>query len=287
MSGYQRTGSHVANTETGELRHIDLDPERRFIFSISMRTARNIRGFRLPPSCTKKERRAVEKIVVQSLVKVGALDENMLGEYFPLENSYSWKDKPGGIDVDEAATLRKNNILFEEPTSPLLVSGGFHREWPDARGVFCNAPQNFFAWINQEDHVRFICNEMSSDVNGVFSRLYKTLHDISNSLKEDSHEFMWTDRLGYVATCPSNLGTGLRIGMMMKLPKLMLRDDFETIVEMLKLHARRGAGEGVAEISNVDRLGRTEVLLPAGCVDLQLYSAAASSTCFLVMLAFV
>lgn len=31
---------------------------------------------------------------------------------------------------------------------------------------------------------------------------------------------MWNERLGYVLTCPSNLGTGLRAGVHVKLPKL-------------------------------------------------------------------
>ena len=59
--------------------------------------------------------------------QVGAVDPNMLGEYFPLEHSYSWKDRPGGMEPAEAETLRKNHILFGEPTSPLLVPGGFRR----------------------------------------------------------------------------------------------------------------------------------------------------------------
>ena len=261
MSGYHRTMVHIRNTESEEIRNVDLDPEKRFIFSISMRTARNIRGFQLPPSCIKKERRQIEKHVVEALFKVGLMDENMVGDYFPLENSYSWKEKPGGITEEEADTLRKNHILFEEPNSPLLVSGGMHRDWPDARGVFCNAEQNFFGWINQEDHVRFITNEMSSDMKAIFVRLYSTVDKVEEALKESEHEFMCTDRLGYISTCPSNLGTGLRIGVMMKLPKLSKRDDFKSIIEMLKLHVRAGSGDGVVEISNADRLGRTEVEL--------------------------
>jgi len=31
---------------------------------------------------------------------------------------------------------------------------------------------------------------------------------------------MWNDRLGYVLTCPSNLGTGLRAGVHIRLPIL-------------------------------------------------------------------
>lgn len=39
-------------------------------------------------------------------------------------------------------------------------------------------------------------------------------------IQERGWEFMWNERLGYVLTCPSNLGTGLRAGVHVKLPLL-------------------------------------------------------------------
>ena len=45
------------------------------------------------------------------------------------------------------------DLLFSEPNAEQLVSGGFHHEWPDARGVFFNTNRDVLAWLNQEDHV--------------------------------------------------------------------------------------------------------------------------------------
>lgn len=39
-------------------------------------------------------------------------------------------------------------------------------------------------------------------------------------IQEKGWEFMWSKRLGYILTCPSNLGTGLRAGVHVKLPLL-------------------------------------------------------------------
>merc|ERR1711862_277958 len=39
-------------------------------------------------------------------------------------------------------------------------------------------------------------------------------------MKERGHSYMWNEHLGYVLTCPSNLGTGLRAGVHVKLPAL-------------------------------------------------------------------
>lgn len=39
-------------------------------------------------------------------------------------------------------------------------------------------------------------------------------------IQERGWEFMWNERLGYILTCPSNLGTGLRAGVHIRLPFL-------------------------------------------------------------------
>lgn len=43
---------------------------------------------------------------------------------------------------------------------------------------------------------------------------------VERLIQEKGWEFMWNERLGYVLTCPSNLGTGLRAGVHVKLPLL-------------------------------------------------------------------
>ena len=51
-------------------------------------------------------------------------------------------------------------------------------------------------------------------------------------LKEEGYDFMHNDHLGYILTCPSNLGTGLRAGAMVKLPLLSARKDFKTVLKV-------------------------------------------------------
>lgn len=43
---------------------------------------------------------------------------------------------------------------------------------------------------------------------------------VEKLIQERGWEFMWNERLGYILTCPSNLGTGLRAGVHVRLPKL-------------------------------------------------------------------
>jgi len=86
-------------------------------------------------------------------------------------------------------------------------------------------------------------------------------------LKEDGYDFMHNDHLGWVLTCPSNLGTGLRAGTMVTLPKLSGRPDFKALCGKLGLQTRGTGGVdstssgGTWDISNADRIGKGEVEL--------------------------
>ena len=70
---------------------------------------------------------------------------------------------------------------------------------------------------------------------------------------------MHSDHLGWILTCPSNLGTGLRAGCMVKLPLFSARPDFKSILGKMGLQARGCGGVdsdsvgGIWDISNADR----------------------------------
>jgi len=86
-------------------------------------------------------------------------------------------------------------------------------------------------------------------------------------LKDAGYDFMHNDHLGFILTCPSNLGTGLRAGAMVKLPLLSGRSDFKQLCGKLGLQARGVGGVdsasvgGTWDISNADRLGKSETTL--------------------------
>lgn len=88
---------------------------------------------------------------------------------------------------------------------------------------------------------------------------------------------MHNEHLGYILTCPSNLGTGLRASIMVKVPKLSSRPDFKQLLGKMKLQARGGAGvdstensQGIFDISNADRIGISEV----GLVNIMIEGSA-------------
>merc|ERR1719253_114095 len=191
----------------------------------------------------------------------------MKGDYYPLHGSRSYAPKPEGMSVEKEEKLRKAGNLFQEPDSTLLLSSGCGRHWPDARGIFHNDEENFFVWVNEEDQMRIVSMEKGDNIRAIFNRFCNATKAVQTSLEADGYGIMHNDHLGFILTCPSNLGTGLRAGCMVKLPLFSARPDFKDTLKKMKLQARGTAGVdsastgGTWDISNADRLGMSEVQL--------------------------
>jgi len=69
----------------------------------------------------------------------------------------------------------------------------------------------------------------------VVARFITACNEVEKTFKADGKGFMHNEHLGYVLTCPSNLGTGLRCGAMVNLPKLSSRDNFKAILGKMRL----------------------------------------------------
>jgi len=258
IHGHKPTDKHRTDLDPAKLKGGNFDPS--FVVSSRIRTARSIRGICLPPSITRAERREVERLVVSAL---GGLSGDLEGKYYPL----------GGMTDAEQEQLIEDHFLFDKPTGALLLCSGMARDWPDGRGIWHNANKNFLVWLNEEDHVRVISMQKGGDLKGVFDRFTKGLNQVENLIKKKGWEFQWNERLGYVATCPSNLGTGLRASVHVKLQKLSQDARFPEILKKLRLGMRGTGGESshavgsVYDISNKDRLGKSEVELVQIVID--------------------
>merc|ERR1719460_808528 len=274
-NGYKPDAKHPTDLNTMNLSSMSIDPDNKYVISTRMRTGHSFRGLRLPTTCKKGERREAERLVVKALL---GLDGELTGDYFPLAGSQSYIPKPNGMSMAEEDMMREESFLFQEPDSTLLLASGMGRHWPDARGIFANEAKNFLVWCNEEDHTRIISMEMGADIKNVFTRFVLAVNTCEQVVKKEGYDFMHNDHLGYILVCPSNLGTGLRASVMVKIPHLSARKDFKEICGGLRLQPRGGAGVdsassgGVFDISNSDRLGMSEVqlvnLMIEGCAKL-------------------
>jgi len=235
-----------------------MDP--KYVLSSRVRTGRSIRGLCLPPHCSRAERRQVEKVSLDALAK---LTGELEGKYHPLQ----------GMSDAEQEKYIEDHFLFDKPVSPLLLASGMARDWPDARGIWHNDKKNFLVWINEEDHLRIISMQKGGNINEVFHRWCKGIVEVEKHMKAAGYEYMWNEHLGYVLTCPSNLGTGVRAGVHIKIPQLSKNKHFDEILKKCRLQKRGTGGvdtasnDGTFDVSNADRIGFSEVELVQMVVD--------------------
>jgi creatine kinase len=272
-NGYDpATQKQPTNLDISKISDIDIDPTGKYVLTTRVRTGRSVRGFKLPPTISFEERRKLEEVCTKALLK---MSDDLKGDYFPLHGSKSYGAKPNGMSEEEEEKLRKTGNLFQEPDSTLLLASGMARHWPDGRGIFCNDNRNLFVWLCEEDHLRIVSMQGTRDtptvegknIKEVFSRFIRACDAVQAVLKEEGFDFMHSESLGWILTCPSNLGTGLRAGTMVMLPKFSAREDFKAILKKMGLQARgtggvdSGSTGGTWDISNADRLGKGEVEL--------------------------
>lgn len=144
-----------------------------------------------------------------------------------------------------------------------------NRDWPSGRGIFHNNAKSFLVWVNEEDQLRIISMQKGAGIKEVFDRLCRAATAIEKIAK-----FSHDDHLGYITSCPTNLGTAMRGSVHIKLPKLCKdQKQFNAIADKYHVQIRGIHGEhsesddGTYDISNKRRLGMGEASLVQDMID--------------------
>merc|ERR1712165_463592 len=232
------------------------------VHSCRIRVGRSIQGFGLSPGITKQQRIDVEALMKNAFAK---LTGDLAGNYYALT----------GMDEAVRQQLVDDHFLFMSGVPNLKVAG-MERDWPEGRGIFHNADKTFLVWVNEEDQLRIISMQKGGDVKGVFSRLARGIQAVGDSVMAESGKgFLLDERLGFLHSCPTNLGTGMRASVHIDLPGWIKEGlgALKARCEELNVHPRGTRGEsggqtGVTyDISNKHRLGYSEVQLVQTMID--------------------
>merc|ERR1712077_171142 len=232
------------------------------VHSTRIRVGRSIDGFGLSPGITKDQRVGVENLMKKAFAN---LTGDLAGSYFPLT----------GMSEQVRQQLVDDHFLFMSGDKN-LIAAGMERDWPEGRGIYHNEEKTFLTWVNEEDQLRIISMQQGGDVRGVFERLARGIKAVGDSVKDESgKEFLLDSRLGYLHSCPTNLGTGMRASVHIDLPGWTKEglDALKKRCESLALQPRGTRGEsggqtGITyDISNKHRLGYSEVQLVQTMID--------------------
>jgi len=245
--GFSKSDMHKSNLNPDDLDAPNPDSFGEYILSTRIRVGRNVKNIPLGPAISKEQRDSIEQQVSGIL---NSFEGSLGGKYYPLNN----------LTETQRESLIADHFLFKAGDR-FLEAAGLNRDWPSGRGIFHNNEKTFLVWINEEDELRIISMQEGGDIKEVFTRLTQAIAEIEKKI-----HFAYNDHLGYITSCPTNLGTAMRASVHIKLPNLGAKmDEFKAIADKYNVQIRGIHGEhsdsegGIYDISNKRRLGVTEV----------------------------
>ncbi len=213
------------------------------VLSTRVRLARNLQGHAFGPRARVNDREAVLKQVRRTAEGVDLLDNACL------------LDLPN-VDGRERRILLERRLISRE----LMGDNGT----PPARGtaVVLSSKEPLSVMVNEEDHLR-----IQSLVSGLRLQMAWSLVDRLDEDLGQELPYAYHHEFGFLTSCPTNVGTGLRASVLMHLPGLVLTKEIGRVLQGLGqvgLTFRGLYGEGSEvvgnffQVSNQTTLGKTE-----------------------------
>ena len=219
---------------------------RKKIKSVRIRVARCLDKFPFTSQMSKADRLNVEKEVLIAAENVFK-DDEFKGKYFAISS----------IKDEIYNELLEKHLIFKKGDK-YLQSAGILYYWPSGRGSYISNDEKFSLWINEEDHMRITYLQKSADIHKVSSKLFEAIKLLEKNLK-----FARNVKYGFLNSCPTNIGTGMRASIHIHLPEISY-DCLKDICKQNGLSLRGTYGEhtqiqnSTYDISFKKRLGMSE-----------------------------
>ncbi len=216
-------------------------PESDIVISSRIRLARNLADFPFIRRCSPQDRTAIEAILHDRVLKLSDLSHILYVDVSGLES------------VDRQFLVERQLISRE-----LAESIG-------ARAVAIDEQEKFSLMINEEDHLRIQVMHSGLALHQAWQQI-----DRIDDMIEGQVTYAFHERCGYLTACPTNVGTGIRVSVMLHLPALVITRQIDKVFRSLQkvnLTVRGLYGEGSQamgdfyQISNLVTLGRSEAEL--------------------------
>ena len=206
------------------------------VISSRIRLARNVEEYSFPSWASEEENNAVWK-------KTSEIFETFEEPFI-------------GWGMCDMPSLDKE-ILFERH----LISQELAQQ-SDSCGVFVSPDECLSIMVNEEDHIRIQSLQPGLNLRGAWEAADRIDDELESKLT-----YAFSPKLGYLTSCPSNVGTGMRASVMLHLPALVLMEEMDPVINGISkigLAVRGMWGEGTEaagnmfQVSNQITLGRRE-----------------------------
>src|SRR3954471_23723468 len=213
-------------------------PQHEIVVSSRVRLARNVATYPFLSKANRMQRTELHQICRERLTRMA-------------------NDRPSFyIDMEKTDEIDRQLLVERHLISKQHAAG------EGSRGVSISNDEAVSVMVNEEDHLRIQVLRSGLQLQEAWTEADR----VDDTLQEHL-DFAFSQRFGFLTACPTNLGTGLRVSVMLHLPALKLTADIEKIFRAAKdMHlAIRGLyGEGTEaigdfyQISNQTTLGRSE-----------------------------
>ena len=209
-------------------------PLADIVISSRIRLARNLAGYKFLSRCSDTEK------------------SEILDKLRDIMMSLDLGDKVFYVSVDEAPALNKHFLVERH-----LISR-HHAFGKGPRGVVIAEREFFTAMINEEDHLRIQVLKAGCQI----SQCAQQINRIDDMI-EKKVDFAFSPRYGYLTACPTNVGTGIRVSVMLHLPALKITGQIEKFFNAardMNLAVRGLFGEGTEAASDLYQLSNQATL---------------------------
>ncbi len=215
-------------------------PDSDIVISSRIRLARNLKQVTFPMMATSEQSMAAKEQILKTLNN-DELDEISKFEF---------------ISLSDLSDLEKRVLVEKHLISPSLADESRNG------AVVLSENESISIMVNEEDHLRIQVLYPGFQI--------KEAWDLANQIDdifEHRLEYAFDEKRGYLTSCPTNLGTGIRASVMMHLPALVITQQINRILSAITqvgLAVRGLYGEGSEatgnwfQISNQITLGQSE-----------------------------
>jgi protein arginine kinase len=204
------------------------------VITSRIRLARNLRRHPFP-GWAKRDQRAAALMEMKPAVE----------ELPAMKDAFS--QELSGLNSVQKQVLVERHLISRE-----------HAARADGSGAVIERRQTFSFMLNEEDHLRMQAIRPGLQLGSAF----QALSELDSQL-EESLEFAFDPKLGYLTACPTNLGTGLRASSMLHLPALVLSDQIGQVLQAVNkigLAVRGIYGEGTESLGNLYQISNQSTL---------------------------
>lgn len=218
--------------------YLDNGKESDVIISSRIRLARNIKSLPFKQKLSKQD-------VDNLLEKVKFITPSL---------GYGLKF----LKIKDMDDITKLTLVEKHIISPDIISDKNEED----SGILINDEENICIMVNEEDHIRIQIFNSGLDLQNTMN----LAREIDKKL-DDSLHFSVKNEYGYLTTCPSNIGTGLRASVMVHLPALKITGNISKILHIVSnfgmtirgIYGEDSQSKGdMYQISNNQTLGITE-----------------------------